>query len=370
MTKYIKKQCRKTNKNQKGKGPAFSKHNPNKMTKKEKEYASDRNSLKQFNKETIYLKELFKTHPELSKQDINDHQTRAAISARNTGKNVRVGGTNDCKLRVEGSMIGKTNSWGDFAYNRRFYLNGDDCQTGWVVQSVERETEATDVSGKKYNDNNSILLLTNEQVKESNNKYVELFRVEGGDTISEDNKETENDEFASGPIKKYYLKNNKYTTNNNNGSDDTSGLIKMNSNAYFIKSTEEIDNMIKDIGQDVHAANGLRSNYGLQLYTDLEQYKSSNVWCCDLYVSWTGGDESDDKAGDNCNTIREYSYYDNDTKRSMISSSLSDEPQTKRSRRSSTRSSTRIGGKRKLKISKKRKTIKGKKIRKGRKTRK
>ena len=374
MTKYIKKQSRKTKKNQKGKGPTFSKPNPNKMTKKEKEDASDRNSLKQFNKETRYLKELFKKHPELSKQDINDHQTMAVISARNTAKNVKVGGTNDCKLRVEGSMIGKTNSWGDFAYNRQFYLNGDDCQTGWIVQSIERETEATDVSGKKYNDNDSILSLTTKQVKESNNKYVELFRVEGGDTIGEYNKKPENDEFASGPIKKYYLKNNKYTTNNNNGSDDTSGLIKMNSSAYFIKSTEEIDNKIKDIGQDVHAANGLRSNYGLQLYTDLEHYKSSNVWCCDLYISWTGGDESDDKAGDNCNTIREYSYYDNN-KRSMISSSLSEdiEPSNKRSRRSSTRSSTRssirIGGKRKLKISKKRKTRKGKKTRKGRKPR-
>ena len=116
----------------------------------------------------------------------------------------------------------------------------------------------------------------------------------------------------------------------------------MNSNAYFIKSTEEIDAKIKDIGQDVHAANGLRSEYGLQLYTDLEPYKSSNVWCCDLYIIWAGGNESDENAGDNCNTIREYSC--DNKKRSItdISSSFSNEPSNTRNTRS-----RRTGGKRK-----------------------
>ena len=88
--------------------------------------------------------------------------------------------------------------------------------------------------------------------------------------------------------------------------DDTSGSIQMNSKAYFIKSTDVIDNEIRGIGKNVYAANGLRSEYGLQLYTNLEPYKSSNVWCCDLHVKWEGGDENDENAGNNIDTIKEY----------------------------------------------------------------
>ena len=214
------------------------------MTKKDKEYAFERNLLKHSNNHSRYLKELFTKHPELSDQDVNDFQTRAATATRNTAKNVMIGGTNDCELSVVGTMKGKTNSWGDFAYNRQFFLQGNDCQTGWIVQSIQRKTEATDMDEKTHNDNESILSLTTQQVKESNNKYVELFRVEGGDTIGEINKVPENDEFASGPIKKYYrstTKSKKYETDNNNGSDDTSGSVQMNSKAYFIKSTDKKD---------------------------------------------------------------------------------------------------------------------------------
>jgi hypothetical protein len=362
MTKYIKKQNKKTKKNQKGKGSGFSKHN-NRMTKEQKEEESKKNHLKQINKQSRYLKELFKNHPELSKQDIINLQTMAAITTRNTAKNVMIGGTNDCELSVVGKMKDETNSWGDFAYNRQFFLQGSDCQTGWIVQSIQRKTEATDVSGNKYYDNDSILSLTTEQVKESNNKYVELFRVEDGDTIDEikTKKIKINDEFASGPIKKYYLsttKSEKYETDNDNGSDDTSGSIQMNSKAYFIKSTDNIDTKIRNIGKNVSAANGLRSEYGLQLYTDLKPYKSSNVWCCDLHVSWEGGDENDENAGNNIDTIKEYSC--DNKKRSItdISSSFSDEPSNKRITRSM------IGGKRKTcKRKNKRKTRKGRKSR-------
>jgi len=366
MTKYIKKQNKKTKKNQKGKGPGFSKPN-NRMTKEDKEYAFERNSLKQSNNHSRYLKELFTKHPELSNQDINDFQTRAAIATRNTAKNVMVGGTNDCELSVVGRMIGKTNSWGDFAYNRQFFLQGNDCQTGWIVQSIQRKTEATDVSGTKYNDNKLILSLTAQQVKESNNKYVELFRVEGGDTIGEINKVPENDEFASGPIKKYYptkTKKIKYVTRNTKISDDTSGSVQMESKAYFIKSTDVVNKKIRGIGQNVSAANGLRSEYGLQLYTDLESYKSSNVWCCDLHVKWEGGDENDETAGNNIDTIREYDENDEtagnniDTiKEYDIKKRPRDDVNSFESLSTRNTRSRRIGGKR----TSKRKTRKGRK---------
>jgi len=355
MTKYIKKQNKKTKKNQKGKGPAFSKSNPNRMTKKDKEEEAKKNHLKQINKQSRYLNELYNKHPELSKQDIINLQSMAAITARNTANNVMNGGTNDCELRVVGTMKGKTNSWGDFAYNRQFFLQGNDCQTGWIVQSIQRKTEATDVSGNKYNDNDSILSLTTKQVKESNNNYVELFRIEGGDTVDENKiknpkRKKIDDEFASGPIKKYYLpttKSKKYETDNDKGSDDTSGSIQMNSKAYFIKSTDVIDNEIRGIGKNVYAANGLRSEYGLQLYTNLEPYKSSNVWCCDLHVKWEGGDENDENAGNNIDTIKEY-----DNKKRPIDDVNSFESLSTRNTRS-----RRIGGKR----TSKRKTRKGRK---------
>lgn len=370
MTKYIKKQNKKTKKNQKGKGPAFSKSNPNRMTKKDKEEEAKKNHLKQINKQSRYLNELYNKHPELSKQDIINLQSMAAITARNTANNVMNGGTNDCELRVVGTMKGKTNSWGDFAYNRQFFLQGNDCQTGWIVQSIQRKTEATDMDKKTHNDNDSILELTNEQVKNSNNIYVELFRVEDGDTIDEiktkkSKKIKINDEFASGPIKKYYLnKKKKYTTDNTNGSDDTSGSVQMESKAYFIKSTDVVNKKIRGIGQNVSAANGLRSEYGLQLYTDLESYKSSNVWCCDLHVKWEGGDENDENAGNNIDTIREYDENDEtagnnidtikeyDNKKRPIDDVNSFESLSTRNTRS-----RRIGGKR----TSKRKTRKGRK---------
>jgi len=76
----------------------------------------------------------------------------------------------------------------------------------------------------------------------------------------------------------------------------------MESKAYFINNIvngTNIDEFIKSIGENVDTANGLISSYGSDDYFKLLNYRSSNIWCSNVKVSWNIPDEntSDDDAG-------------------------------------------------------------------------
>lgn len=192
--------------------------------------------------------------------------------------------------------------WGDYSYIRIFYIKPKNV-TGWIVQLVKRETNVKDINGKIYNSNKKIEKLTNKIITNSNEEYLELFRVVNSQVVDENNINLLiDDEFSSGAIKPYKKYKNEIMVSNDI-EHDTSGYINMTSKAYLIESNVKIDNFItKTINPEILAANGLRSTYDLVFYDVLYQYKKSNTWCCDLKISWNYSNNGKN----NLETLKEY----------------------------------------------------------------
>jgi hypothetical protein len=193
--------------------------------------------------------------------------------------------------------------WGDYSYIRIIDIKPKDI-TGWIVQFVKRETNVKDINDKIYNTNKKIEKLTNNTIANSNEEYLELFRVINGEVVDEEDINTLiDDEFSSGAIKPYKKYKNEMIVSDDT-KDDTCGYIKMTSKAYLIESSCKIDSFVKKtIHPDILAANGLRSTYDVLFYDVLYQYKKSNTWCCDLQVSW----DYSNNGKNNLDFLKEYS---------------------------------------------------------------
>ena len=76
--------------------------------------------------------------------------------------------------------------WGDYSYIRIFDVKPKNI-TGWIVQLVKRVTNVKDINNKIYNTNKKIAKLTNKIITNSNEEYLELFRVIDGEVVDEDN---------------------------------------------------------------------------------------------------------------------------------------------------------------------------------------
>ena len=185
--------------------------------------------------------------------------------------------------------------WGDYSYIRIFDIKPKNI-TGWIIQIVKRETYVTDINDRIYDTNKKIAKLTNNLINNSNEEYLEIFRVIDGKVVDEDNTDIlVDDEFSSCAIKPYKKYKNEMVVSNNLD-EDTSGYINMISKAYLIESIQKIDNfLIKTIHSDILAANGLRSTYDVLFYDVLYQYKTSNTWCCDLTISWKNKNDGKNK---------------------------------------------------------------------------
>jgi hypothetical protein len=192
--------------------------------------------------------------------------------------------------------------WGDYSYIRIFDIKPKNI-TGWIVQIVKRITNVKDKNDKIYDTNKKIAKVTNKIITNSNEEYLELFRVIDGEVVDEDNIDTlVDDEFSSGAIKPYKEYKNEMMVSNDI-EDDTTGYINMTSKAYLIESTVKVDGFIrKSFHSDISAANGLRSTYDVLFYNVLSQYKKSNTWCCDLKISWNYGNNGKN----NLEILKEY----------------------------------------------------------------
>ena len=159
--------------------------------------------------------------------------------------------------------------------------------TGWIVQVVKRETIVIDVNDKIYNTSEKIKKITNNNINNSNEEYLELFRVINGKIVDEEDiRILIDDEFSSAAIKPYIKYNNNMIVSPYK-KDNTQGYTLMCSKAYLIESNSRIDNFInKTITTNIAAANGLRSTYDVFFYDILYQYKISNTCYCELKVSW------------------------------------------------------------------------------------
>jgi len=178
-------------------------------------------------------------------------------------------------------------SWGDFRYYREFLLSGEKIEdvNGWIVQSIERNTDVIDKSGNTYTTENDIRELTDNNVKFSVGNYDEFFRVKNGDVIDHLTKKPIADEFNGNEIKKY----DESGETTIEEEDDTGGRITMNSKAYFVEDIVNgvnVHRIISNIGANVDAANGLISSDGHDNYDNLLQYRSSNEWCGNIQVIW------------------------------------------------------------------------------------
>ena len=193
--------------------------------------------------------------------------------------------------------------WGDYSYIRIFDVKPKNI-TGWIVQLVKRVTYVKDINDKIYYTNKKIEKLTNKIITNSNEEYLELFRIIDGEVVDEDNINIlVDDEFSSGAIKPYKKYKNEMMVSNDI-EDDTSGYICMISKAYLIESNVKVDGFItKTIKPEVLAANGLRSTYDVLFYDALYQYKKSNTWCCDLKISWN---YNNNNGKNNLETLKEY----------------------------------------------------------------
>ena len=193
--------------------------------------------------------------------------------------------------------------WGDYSYIRIISVKPKNI-TGWIIQLVKRKTNVKDINDKIYNTNKKIAKLTNKIITNSNEEYLELFRVIDGEVVDEDNINILlDDEFSSGAIKPYKEYKNEMMVSND-VEDDTSGYICMISKAYLIESNVKVDRFItKTIKPEISAANGLRSTYDVLFYDVLYQYKKSNTWCCDLQVSW----DYSNNGKNNLDFLKEYS---------------------------------------------------------------
>tara|TARA_Y100000992_G_scaffold242909_1_gene173919 strand:+ start:779 stop:1429 length:651 start_codon:yes stop_codon:yes gene_type:complete len=176
--------------------------------------------------------------------------------------------------------------WGDYSYIRIFIIKPKDI-TGWIVQVVKRETIVIDVNDKIYNTSEKIKKITNNTITNSNEEYLELFRVINGKIVDEEDiRILIDDEFSSAAIKPYIKYNNNMIVSPYK-KDNTQGYTLMCSKAYLIESNSRIDNFInKTITTNIAAANGLRSTYDVFFYDILYQYKISNTCYCELKVSW------------------------------------------------------------------------------------
>lgn len=201
-------------------------------------------------------------------------------------------------------------SWGEFSYLREFIIRGPRCKkrdvNGWIVQSINRKANVRDRNGNIYNSDEAIRELTSHHVLGAVDEYVEFFRVKDGNIIDETTNNLIDDRFQGGQIKKY--EGNETTVEEE---DDTGGVLTIESKAYFIDNIVDdidMDEIIRGIGANVDSANGLISSYGFSDYYELLRYRSSNIWCSNIKVSWTIPDEdtSDDDAGTNTFTFNEY----------------------------------------------------------------
>jgi len=192
--------------------------------------------------------------------------------------------------------------WGDYSYIRIFDIKPKNI-TGWIVQIVKRVTNVKDKNDKIYDTNKKIEKLTNKIITNSNEEYLELFRVIDGEVVDEDNIDIlVDDEFSSGAIKPYKEYENEMMVSNDI-KDDTNGYINMTSKAYLIESNVKVDGFIrKSFYPKISAANGLRSTYDVLFYNVLSQYKKSNTWCCDLKISWN----YDNNGKNNLEILKEY----------------------------------------------------------------
>ena len=176
--------------------------------------------------------------------------------------------------------------WGDYSYIREFIIEPKNI-TGWIMQIVERTTCAVDRSNNIYNNNKKISKLTKNNINNSNETYIELFRVVNGIMVDEKNNDVIiDDEFCCGAIKSYRKHENDIVVDWNKKTD-TSGFTQMISKCYLIKSSRLVDNYInKFIKNEVEAANNLKSCYDLLLYDIFQQHICSNKWSCKIRISW------------------------------------------------------------------------------------
>ncbi len=176
--------------------------------------------------------------------------------------------------------------WGDYSYIRIFDIKPKKIK-GWIVQVIKRKTVVNDIYNEIYNTNKKIAKLTNHIINNSNEEYLELFRVVNGNTVDEDdNNSLIDDEFSSAAIKPYINYKNDIIVSELK-EDNTSGYNLMVSKAYLIESNPKVDNFIyNSINTTIPAANGLRSTYNVLLYDILHQYRISNICYCELKISW------------------------------------------------------------------------------------
>lgn len=178
--------------------------------------------------------------------------------------------------------------WGDYSYIRLFNIIPENV-TGWIVQLVKRETVAHDLKSNIYNTNKKIYQLTNNVVSNSNESYIELFKVYNGNTVDHNNKNIIiDDEFGGAAIKPYIIVGDEIIVDNNK-QKNTYGYSTMKSKAYMIPFNKKINDYIYnilDINMDVSSANGLLSSYDIEIYNELKMYQISNEKYCELKVSW------------------------------------------------------------------------------------
>ena len=110
--------------------------------------------------------------------------------------------------------------------------------------SISKAKTNVSINDKIYNTNKKIAKLTNKIITNSNEEYLELFRVIDGEVVDEDNINILlDDEFSSGAIKPYKEYKNEMMVSNDI-EDDTSGYICMTSKAYLIESNVKVDRFI------------------------------------------------------------------------------------------------------------------------------
>ena len=117
----------------------------------------------------------------------------------------------------------------DFGYKYFQDHNKNTCTEIYVKRTVDKDNNI-------YNSNKKISKLTKNNINNSNETYIELFRVVNGIVVDEKNNDVIiDDEFCCGAIKSYRKHENDIVVDWRKKTD-TSGFTQMTSKCYLIKS--------------------------------------------------------------------------------------------------------------------------------------